>query len=228
MQGASDAGLIPMVFPDYKSVEAHHPRQPTRRSGERRWIAKRGLTVVEIMDAIHADDIRAMYILGENPAMSDPDQRARARGAGQAGAPRRAGHLPDGDGLARRCYAAGRGACGKDGAPTRTRTARCRWRAAVVMPGHARPDWCWLRRKSRTARRAATGLTSPERGLRGDGGHDAISQQHHLGTGRSRKLRDLSMRCTGCCWQRDYLWRAASRQRAGARGSYRPSCHAAR
>jgi formate dehydrogenase major subunit len=39
----------------------------------------KGLTVVEIMDAIHADQIKAMYILGENPAMSDPDQsHARA------------------------------------------------------------------------------------------------------------------------------------------------------
>ena len=34
---------------------------------------KRGLTVVEIMDAVHADIIKGMYILGENPAMSDPD-----------------------------------------------------------------------------------------------------------------------------------------------------------
>jgi formate dehydrogenase major subunit len=53
VQGASDAGLIP---------------------------TKRGLTVVEIMNAIHAGEIRAMYVLGENPAMSDPDQ-AHARAA---------------------------------------------------------------------------------------------------------------------------------------------------
>ncbi|MEE8536021.1 MAG: molybdopterin-dependent oxidoreductase, partial [Kiloniellales bacterium] len=41
---------------------------------------ERGLTVVEIMDAIHDDVIRGMYIMGENPAMSDPDQ-AHARAA---------------------------------------------------------------------------------------------------------------------------------------------------
>ena len=34
---------------------------------------KRGKTVVEIMDAVHADEIKGMYIVGENPAMSDPD-----------------------------------------------------------------------------------------------------------------------------------------------------------
>ncbi len=79
VQGASDAGLIPMVFPDYQSVED----DTVRSSYEDFWgttlNAKKGLTVVEIMDAIHADQIKTMYILGENPAMSDPDQNhARA------------------------------------------------------------------------------------------------------------------------------------------------------
>ena len=78
VQGASDAGLIPMFFPDYKSVEDPE----TRGFYEELWGAKldpkRGLTVVEIMDAVHADKIRGMYIMGENPAMSDPDvQHAR-------------------------------------------------------------------------------------------------------------------------------------------------------
>jgi formate dehydrogenase major subunit len=73
VQGASDAGLIPMFFPDYKSVE----NPETRGAYEKKWNVqldpKRGLTVVEIMDAVHADVIRGMYIMGENPAMSDPD-----------------------------------------------------------------------------------------------------------------------------------------------------------
>jgi formate dehydrogenase major subunit len=73
VQGASDAGLIPMFFPDYKSVE-----NPDIRAGvEQKWGVKldpkRGLTVVEIMQAIHHGAIKGMYILGENPAMSDPD-----------------------------------------------------------------------------------------------------------------------------------------------------------
>jgi formate dehydrogenase major subunit len=79
VQGASDAGLIPMVYPDYRSVEA----EDVRREYEAFWgmelDPKRGLTVVEIVNAILADEIKAMYILGENPAMSDPDQQhARA------------------------------------------------------------------------------------------------------------------------------------------------------
>ena len=74
VQGASDMGLIPMVYPDYRSVE--NPEY--RAYYEQLWGAanldpKRGLTVVEIMNAARARQIRGMYIMGENPAMSDPD-----------------------------------------------------------------------------------------------------------------------------------------------------------
>ena len=78
VQGASDAGLIPMVYPDYQAVG----NDSLRAKFEALWGAKLdpkpGLTVVEIMNAVHAGDIRGMYIMGENPAMSDPDvQHAR-------------------------------------------------------------------------------------------------------------------------------------------------------
>jgi len=73
VQGASDAGLIPMFFPDYKSVESPDIRAKYEDAWGTKLDPKRGLTVVEIMDAIHAGEIRGMYIMGENPAMSDPD-----------------------------------------------------------------------------------------------------------------------------------------------------------
>jgi formate dehydrogenase major subunit len=73
VQGASDVGLIPMMFPDYMRVD----NQDLRARFEAAWGAKLdpvpGLTVVEIMNAVHAGEIRGMYIMGENPAMSDPD-----------------------------------------------------------------------------------------------------------------------------------------------------------
>ena len=73
VQGASDAGLIPMVYPDYRSVEAPEIRTLFEDFWGMKLDPKRGLTVVEIMDAVHAGQIRGMYIMGENPAMSDPD-----------------------------------------------------------------------------------------------------------------------------------------------------------
>ncbi len=80
VQGASDAGLIPMVYPDYQSVEDTAIRERFESFWNMGLDPKRGLTVVEIVNAIHAGSIKGMYILGENPAMSDPDQ-AHAREA---------------------------------------------------------------------------------------------------------------------------------------------------
>lgn len=74
VQGASDAGLIPMFFPDYKSVESAEVQDRYREFWGDGLDPKKGLTVVEITDAIHAGTIRGVYIMGENPAMSDPDQ----------------------------------------------------------------------------------------------------------------------------------------------------------
>ena len=78
VQGASDAGLIPMMFPNYQRVD---------NAGAHAWFEDfwgtqlddaPGYTVVEIMHKALADDsdphkVRGMYIMGENPAMSDPD-----------------------------------------------------------------------------------------------------------------------------------------------------------
>jgi formate dehydrogenase major subunit len=73
VQGASDAGLIPMFFPDYKSVETPEIRAKVENLWGVKLDPKKGLTVVEIMTAVHDNIIKGMYILGENPAMSDPD-----------------------------------------------------------------------------------------------------------------------------------------------------------
>jgi len=74
VQGASDVGLIPMMYPNYQSVAD----ASVRKKFEKLWATENldsqpGLTVVEIMDAVHTGDITGMYIMGENPAMSDPD-----------------------------------------------------------------------------------------------------------------------------------------------------------
>src|ERR1700752_2878375 len=80
VQGASDAGLIPMFFPDYQPVGRTDLREPFEKLWHQDLDPVRGLTVVEIMNAIHAGEITGMYIEGENPAMSDPDLQ-HARGA---------------------------------------------------------------------------------------------------------------------------------------------------
>jgi formate dehydrogenase major subunit len=80
VQGASDSGLIPMVFPNYQRVDNAQARRRFESLWDARLDPKPGLTVVEIMDAAYEGKIRGMYIMGENPAMSDPDL-AHARAA---------------------------------------------------------------------------------------------------------------------------------------------------
>ena len=73
VQGASDAGLIPMVFPDYQRVDDETARERFETLWQTALDDKPGLTVVEIMNAILDGTLHGMYIMGENPAMSDPN-----------------------------------------------------------------------------------------------------------------------------------------------------------
>ena len=79
VQGASDSGLIPMMYPDYQRVNTDEANRRFEQFWGMPLDKKPGLTVVEIMDAAYEGRIRGMYIMGENPAMSDPDvEHARA------------------------------------------------------------------------------------------------------------------------------------------------------
>ncbi|HXP84073.1 MAG TPA: formate dehydrogenase subunit alpha [Bryobacteraceae bacterium] len=73
VQGASDSGLIPMFYPDYQRVGTPAARQRFEKLWRTQLDPDPGLTVVEIMHAAKRREIRGMYVMGENPAMSDPD-----------------------------------------------------------------------------------------------------------------------------------------------------------
>ena len=73
VQGASDAGVIPMVYPDYQSVADPAVREKFEQAWGVELDAKPGLTVVEIMGAALDGVIRGMYMMGENPFLSDPN-----------------------------------------------------------------------------------------------------------------------------------------------------------
>ncbi len=143
VQGASDAGLIPMVFPDYKSVEDPDWRRRFETAWDTRLDPKNGLTVVEITHAIHAGDIRGLYIMGENPAMSDPDlNHARAALA-------KLDHLVVQDiFLTETAFHAdvvlpASAWPEKDGTVTNTNRQVQMGRQALPLPGEAKPDW-WI------------------------------------------------------------------------------------
>ncbi len=78
VQGASDAGLIPMMYPNYQRVGDAQARAWFEDFWGQPLDPEPGYTVVEILRQALAEDsdphkIRGMYIMGENPAMSDPD-----------------------------------------------------------------------------------------------------------------------------------------------------------
>ncbi len=74
VQGACDLGALPNVYPGYQKVDDPEIREKFHRA----WAADSlsetpGLTVVEILRAAEKGDIRGMYIMGENPMLSDPN-----------------------------------------------------------------------------------------------------------------------------------------------------------
>jgi len=142
VQGASDAGLVPMFLPDYQSVMDDGVRSAFAEVwGSEDFSDQKGLTVTEIMDAVHDGDIKAMYILGENPAMSDPDvEHARDALA-------KLDHLVVQDIFLTETanYAdvilPASAFAEKSGTVTNTNRQVQMGRAAVTPPGEAREDW---------------------------------------------------------------------------------------
>ncbi len=146
VQGASDAGLIPMMLPDYQRVT-----DPAARARfEKAWQlpegtldSQPGLTVVEVMQAIERHEVRGMFIMGENPAMSDPDaHHARHALASLEHLVVQDIFLTETAALADVVLPAS-ALLEKDGSFTNTDRLVQRGRAAVEPPGEARQD-LWI------------------------------------------------------------------------------------
>ncbi len=143
VQGASDAGLIPIVYPDYQAVDSPEAKERFEKYWDAELDPNRGLTVVEIANAAYDGDIRALYIMGENPAMSDPDvSHAREALA-------RLEHLVVQDifmtetAMFADVVLPASAWPEKDGTVTNTNRQVQMGRSALPMPGDARQDW-WI------------------------------------------------------------------------------------
>ena len=225
VQGASDAGLIPMMYPDYQHVSSPEARERF----ERAWQlpagtldAKPGLTVVEVMHAIKHGKIRGMYVMGENPAMSDPDAN-HARDALAA-----LEHLVVQDiFLTETAYLAdvilpASAFPEKTGTFTNTDRLVQLGRQAINPPGDARQDLWIIQQMARQL-----GLDWDDRagvrGVRRDAAHDAEHRRHHLGAARARARGDLPVPRRRRPGRSGRLRRRASRARPAAAGSFRPT-----
>jgi formate dehydrogenase alpha subunit len=141
VQGACDLGALPNVFGGYQSVEDSQLREKFESAWGAKLSGQKGLTVVEMMHAIEEGKVRGLYIMGENPALSDPNLNRTRRA------------LEDVDFLVVQdifltetaeyadvvlpsvCFAE------KEGTFTNTERRVQRVRKAVSAPGQARDDW---------------------------------------------------------------------------------------
>jgi len=73
VQGACDMGALPNVFPGYQPVTDKSLRKKFEEKWGRELPNEPGLTLMEIFNSVHEGEIKAMYIIGENPLISDPD-----------------------------------------------------------------------------------------------------------------------------------------------------------
>ncbi len=73
VQGACDLGALPNVYPGYQSVEDEAIKAKFEGAWGCELSDKKGLTVVEMMHSILEGKVKALYIMGENPALSDPN-----------------------------------------------------------------------------------------------------------------------------------------------------------
>jgi len=73
VQGACDMGALPNVYPGYQNVTVEDARKKFEAAWGISLPAKVGLTVTEMIPGILDGKIKALYILGEDPVMSDPN-----------------------------------------------------------------------------------------------------------------------------------------------------------
>jgi formate dehydrogenase alpha subunit len=143
VQGACDMGALPNVFTAYQRVTDAQAREKFESAWGAPLPGKNGLTVVEMLNAAHAGTVKGMWIIGENPAMSDPDANHVREALEQLDflvvqdifmteTTRLADVILPAASFAE-----------KDGTFTNTERRVQRVRRAVEPPGEARPDW-WI------------------------------------------------------------------------------------
>jgi len=150
VQGACDVGALPDVLSGYQKVSDPEVRDKFERAWGVKLPQDPGLTVVEMIESALRGEVRAMYIMGENPMLSDPDVGQVERGLGNleflvvqdiflSETARLADVVLPAASFAE-----------KDGTFTNTERRVMRIRKALDPPGRAKADWeilCDLARK---------------------------------------------------------------------------------
>jgi formate dehydrogenase alpha subunit len=157
VQGACDLGGLPNVYPGYQPVSSPEIRQKFAKA----WglkdddlDGKVGLTVTEMMPAAAEEKLKVLYILGEDPIMSDPDTNHIRRCLETCNFVVLQEIFPSETAPYADVLLPGASFAEKDGTFTNTERRIQRVRKAIESPGEARPDW-WI--TSELAKRVLAG-----------------------------------------------------------------------
>jgi predicted molibdopterin-dependent oxidoreductase YjgC len=167
VQGACDMGCLPNVYTGYQAVASEASRAKFQAAWRCDLPAEPGRTVPEILQAIEEGEIRALYILGENPVVSDPDANHTRRVLEsleflvvQDIFLTETAQLAD-------VVLPGTSFAEKDGTFTNTERRIQRVRRAIDPVGSARPDWQVIQEVGRrTARKIGDGAEKLAEGFR--------------------------------------------------------------
>jgi predicted molibdopterin-dependent oxidoreductase YjgC len=141
VQGACDLGALPNVYPGYQKVDDPEVRAKLEKAWHAKLSDKAGLTVVEMIHAIEEGNVRALYVMGENPALSDPNiNRTREALANCEFLVVQDVFLTETAELAD-VVLPGAVFCEKEGTFTSTERRVQRVRKVLEPPGDARADW---------------------------------------------------------------------------------------
>lgn len=141
VQGACDVGALPNVYPGYQSVENEQVKERFELAWGSTLSDKPGIPATEMIDAIFQGKIKAMYVVGENPLMSEPYLEHAKRAMEQLEFLVVQDIFPTETAVIADVILPAAAFAEKDGTFTSTERRVQKLNRAVEPPGEARPDW---------------------------------------------------------------------------------------
>jgi predicted molibdopterin-dependent oxidoreductase YjgC len=145
VQGACDMGCLVNFYPGYQRVVDEAAQTKFREAWGRAPSTQVGLTVIEMMNAAERGQVKGLFVLGENPAMTDPDINHARKALSETEFLVVQEILPSETTEYADVILPGVSFAEKDGTFTNTERRVQRVRAALEPLGNARPDWVILR-----------------------------------------------------------------------------------
>jgi formate dehydrogenase major subunit/formate dehydrogenase alpha subunit len=141
VQGACDMGGLPNVYPGYQPVTVEEVRKKFENAWGVQLSNKVGLTVTEMIPSTETGSVKALYILGEDPIMSDPDSNHIRHCLNQCEFILLQEIFPSETSRFADVILPGVSFAEKTGTFTNTERRVQMVRQAVSPPGEAKPDW---------------------------------------------------------------------------------------